>query len=270
MEFLSGGYYHCTKEWNREYSSGNGCYKLYFPLAGEAKVTMEGSAFSVKSSNVCFLNGYKLQEQSCPEFMDVFWLHFVPLSLLLNHYLSKAPLFYSWSFAQIPFPVSDFTHIPTLFENPSSIDNKPSVRAGIEVKCRITAIVLYLISDMLSQCGIAVNKEYLQYFERLKPAIDYMDTAYRENLDLEGIASRVNLNPAYFLRLFKQSFHVTPFEYIASKRMNRAWQLVTASGLSVAEISEQLGYCNQFHFSRVFRHYFGMSPLQLRKHNRVP
>lgn len=270
LDFLSGGYYHCTSTWNRKYTGGNGCYKIYFPVSGQARIMTENEDFTVKGGHACFINGFKLREQSCENSMEVFWVHFVPRSLSLHHCLSQVPHFHTWSFDFIPFPASDFSGIPALFENPSSIENQPSAHAPIDVQCRISAMVLYLISDMLSHCGIRVESGYLAQYNRLRPAIAYMDEAFTQRLDLKCIASRVNLNPAYFLRLFKQSFHVTPFEYIASKRLNLAWQMVTTTDLSILEISERLGYCNQFHFSQVFRKHFGTSPLPLRNRSKAP
>lgn len=270
LDILSGGYFHCTEKWDRKYSDGHGCYKIYFPISGEGEVLLDSNRYNIKEGSVCFINGFKLKEQSCRNSMDVCWVHFVPQSLLMNSCLAKAPQFYSWSFDDIPFKREDFDYIPALFEDPLLEENKPSISASIDIKCRVSSILLYLISDLLFKCNIDIENDYLVYYKKLRSAIEYMDNNFSRDIDLKGIANCVNLDPSYFLRTFKRNFNMTPFEYITSKRMNKAWQMVTSSELSIFEISEQLGYCSQFHFSYVFKKHFGASPMKLRNYKKVP
>ncbi|HBM16892.1 MAG TPA: hypothetical protein DD381_11185 [Lentisphaeria bacterium] len=46
--------------------------------------------------------------------------------------------------------------------------------------------------------------------------------------------------------------------------MEKAIDLLSASSLPVKDISCKLGFDNPFHFSRVFKRYFGKSPKMLR------
>jgi AraC-like DNA-binding protein len=50
--------------------------------------------------------------------------------------------------------------------------------------------------------------------------------------------------------------------------MNYAVELIHDSKLTIAEIAEKLGYCDQFHFSRQFKKALGKSPIQFRKSGR--
>jgi len=53
------------------------------------------------------------------------------------------------------------------------------------------------------------------------------------------------------------------------RRIERAQFRLHDTAAGVAEIAAELGFCDQFHFSRVFRAITGCSPLQYRK-NRLP
>ena len=53
--------------------------------------------------------------------------------------------------------------------------------------------------------------------------------------------------------------------YIDDLLMSEAKNLLLYTDKSIAKISEKLGFCDQFYFSRLFKKRFGLSPLQYRK-----
>jgi AraC-like DNA-binding protein len=269
LDILSGGYHHCTSQWNRSYPKGHGCYKFYFPISGEVLLVIDSQPYHIKKDKVYFINAYRLQEQIYRETMDVYWLHFVPRSLLLSCCLAKAPLCFMWDIDSIPFEHDDFDSFKRLFDNPSAEENKLSLYAGIDVKCHVTSILLYMISSLLTKCDIQIN-QYIEGYNKLLPAVDFINQNFYKNIQLFDIAEQVHLHPVYFLRLFKQILQLTPMEYIKRKRMESAFQQVITTNRSIADIAEKLGYCSQFYFSQVFKQYYGLSPNYLRNSPKVP
>lgn len=65
-------------------------------------------------------------------------------------------------------------------------------------------------------------------------------------------------------RLFKQVEGVTPQEYARTLRMERACELLEESDLSMADISERLGFSRQGSFSEAFKERFGVTPRTFR------
>lgn len=105
-------------------------------------------------------------------------------------------------------------------------------------------------------------------YEKLKPAVDFINDNYNKTLRLEEIASKTYLNPIYFLRLFKQNFKITPHQYILKKRLDEAGSMLRRTNLSINDISQRLGFCNQFYFSKMFKNHFGKTPSQY-KHSKL-
>jgi len=68
-----------------------------------------------------------------------------------------------------------------------------------------------------------------------------------------------------FKREFKRIFNDTPAKWVMKKRLSKASELLENTTLSVGEITNQCGFENQTHFSRLFKEKTGMSPLQFRK-----
>ena len=65
-------------------------------------------------------------------------------------------------------------------------------------------------------------------------------------------------------REFKRDFGRTLKEFLASELCRRAEHLLLRNRLSVKETAAELGFCNEFYFSRFFRRHTGMSPRDCR------
>lgn len=76
---------------------------------------------------------------------------------------------------------------------------------------------------------------------------------------VERVLSTVPYNPDYFRREFSRQVGLTPHKYHEFKRMERAMGLL-ASGRSVKQAAEFVGYQDSYYFSRMFKRYIGVSP----------
>ena len=56
----------------------------------------------------------------------------------------------------------------------------------------------------------------------------------------------------------------SPQEFLISYRMKKAAELLKLTSLSISDIGNAVGYPNQLHFSRAFKHVYGISPRQWR------
>ncbi|GAB2539435.1 response regulator [Gracilibacillus alcaliphilus] len=89
----------------------------------------------------------------------------------------------------------------------------------------------------------------------------YMDS----DLGLEVIAEQVNLNASYLGSLFKRATHTNILKYITKVRMEKAEELLKNKQLKVKDISEMIGYSNQYYFSASFKKYYGKTPTEFRE-----
>ncbi len=99
---------------------------------------------------------------------------------------------------------------------------------------------------------------------KLQQAIAYINEHLTENLLLKDIANVVGISPFYFTSLFKQSTGMTAYQYVIHHRIERAKQLLRKQGLSIAEISEQVGFKSHSHFANVFRKHTNQTPQMYR------
>nr|WP_246208589.1 AraC family transcriptional regulator [Anaerotalea alkaliphila] len=98
-----------------------------------------------------------------------------------------------------------------------------------------------------------------------KQAAFHLETHYREQVDLKGLASVVSLNHQYLLRQFKRHFGTTPHDYLNRLRVKAAKQLLLHTSDSVESIAFQCGFSSASHFIRVFGTMTSTTPHQFRK-----
>lgn len=93
-----------------------------------------------------------------------------------------------------------------------------------------------------------------------------------QNLDtpltLDQIAERVGVSLSTLSHDFRRQMQTTPARQYRYMRIERAEQLLI-NGLSVGEVSDQMGFKNQFHFSRVFRMVRGISPTEYLRQKQI-
>jgi AraC family transcriptional regulator len=65
---------------------------------------------------------------------------------------------------------------------------------------------------------------------------------------------------SHFARRFQHSTGLPPRRFVVRERIDRAVMLLAAPVLSIAHISEVLGFCTPSYFSTVFRRITGVTP----------
>jgi AraC family transcriptional regulator len=103
-----------------------------------------------------------------------------------------------------------------------------------------------------------------ELFRRLHIARDYIEASYLEKINLFTIADIANLSPHHFLRVFKQSFEITPYQFVTQKRLELAQKWLRETEKDVTDICFDLGFESLGTFSRSFKARFLVSPSQYR------
>ena len=100
-----------------------------------------------------------------------------------------------------------------------------------------------------------------------KPIVLCMDHIYyhlHEPIHTEMLAEQVGLNRSYLSTLFKKETGQTLSQYILSKRIEAAQNMLRFSDYTYAEIATALAFSSQSHFIRVFRAQTGYTPKEFR------
>lgn len=98
-------------------------------------------------------------------------------------------------------------------------------------------------------------------------ALIYIKRNLSMQLSISKIADSCFISKSTLTKHFKKELSISVNEYICNMVLAEAERLLSVSNISVAEISNQLGFSDQFYFSRKFKEKFGVSPREYRKNN---
>jgi AraC family transcriptional regulator len=79
------------------------------------------------------------------------------------------------------------------------------------------------------------------------------------------MAGACGVSPDYFLRMFKSTVGVSPYQYLLNQRVERAKILLSDATCSLAEVALRCGFSHQEHLSRMFRRFTGVAPGRYRR-----
>ncbi len=243
--------------------------ELAFILSGEGKYRFEDGIISVREGDMLILNpGVKHQALACPE-----------AETPATEFFTAGTDFQIPGCRENSLPVPDGGHVlhtagelrQKLFKMYSAMEAEKAVcRPGryFMLKAYLMQMILLVIreqSEPVQRTGgcafESVNRKYV--VERM---VNYLEDHYNEKISLDQIAENMYLSPFYISKIFKSETGDTPIHHLINIRLEKARELL-AEGYegSIQEVAASVGYDDAYHFSKLFKKRYGISPSQARK-----
>ena len=125
--------------------------------------------------------------------------------------------------------------------------------------------LMALVAELLAELPAAVWSMPLPD-KRISRVLDWMETrgfAFPPgNRDLARVAG---LSTNAFIRLFSSQVGLPPMRYLLNRRVDHAAILLQHTDGSLDQIAAACGFCDRFHFSRVFQTRHAMGPARYRR-----
>jgi AraC family transcriptional regulator of arabinose operon len=96
--------------------------------------------------------------------------------------------------------------------------------------------------------------------ESITKTVNYIELHYEQIINLDEMADIAGLSKYHFLRQFNRFLGLTPLEYLNKLRIEKAAGLLRTTEQTLDEVAIAVGFANGNYFSKVFRHWVGMSP----------
>jgi len=243
--------------------------EMAFILSGEGKYRFENGVLPVKEGDLLILNpGERHQALACPE-----------AAVPSTEFFVGAMDFQFEGLPANTFPVPEGKHVlhtsgelrQKLFRICSAMEAENAVcRQGryYMLRAYLVQILLLALREQYEPIertdGYAfesVNRSYL-----VEQILNYFEDHYNEKISLDRIAGNMYLSPFYISRIFKSETGETPIRHLINIRMEKARGLLeSGQGGSIQEVAAAVGYDDAYHFSKLFKKHYGITPSQARK-----
>jgi AraC family transcriptional regulator len=92
----------------------------------------------------------------------------------------------------------------------------------------------------------------------------FVDAHFAERLTIAAVALLVGVHPVHLARTFRRVYDTTFSGYVRDVRVAFACRELAGSAAPLSAIAAAAGFCDQSHFTRVFKRYTGQSPAEYR------
>ena len=140
-----------------------------------------------------------------------------------------------------------------------------TARARLAVKTYLKLILVQLLNYYSAYRGAAHSFEHKhQLIQRLDPLFRFLDERYRETITLDDAARVMGMSKSHFIHFMKQVTGMSFVSYLNQFRVAKAQALMATTDKSLAEISHDVGFCDQSYFGQVFRKLLHTTPRDYR------
>ncbi|MBO5726198.1 MAG: helix-turn-helix transcriptional regulator [Clostridia bacterium] len=120
--------------------------------------------------------------------------------------------------------------------------------------------LLYLCSFISEQVSEKAGSE-----SRIKPAVEYIETHYAENFNIDQLAQLCFMSQSQLRRYFSSKYKMSPVTYKNRFRIEKAKSMLLYDVADIGEIAVKLGFDSIYAFSKMFKMYAGITPSQFAK-----
>ena len=96
-------------------------------------------------------------------------------------------------------------------------------------------------------------------------ALERMRLYYHQPTKVAELAAMSGMSESHFSRMFKAAMGTSPIDWLRRERINQAKRRLIESDDAIKEIAQQVGYSDQFFFSKDFKKMTSLTPTQFRQ-----
>jgi AraC family transcriptional regulator len=169
---------------------------------------------------------------------------------------------------QFRFPTPMLPVTPTLLPWLARIEARTALAGSLEIDefaPRLLEAVIGAVSGTTPSPVCASARDA----RRVGDVLRYIELHAADALDLDTLAGVAFMSKYHFLRTFRHTVGMTPYQFVLNVRMRRAAVRLTTSSEPVSAIAFETGFGDLSTFNGRFRDVFGMSPMAYRSRERA-
>jgi AraC family transcriptional regulator, transcriptional activator of pobA len=139
-------------------------------------------------------------------------------------------------------------------------------RARLSVRTYLRMMLVLLVNHFADWRGSEdVFDRQQKGLEKLNPLFAFIDAHYSDLITVEQAAEIVHMSKSTFMRFFREVTGQSFVGYLNRFRIARAEALLADPNLSIVEVSQRAGFCDQSYFGLTFRNILGVTPREYKQ-----
>jgi len=251
------GYYPQARFHYRERTSGSTQFILIYCVDGQGEICLNETTHTLIADHFFVIpsgmsHAYRSDEQNP---WSIYWIHFSG---------NKAGIYSHYSCQSVAIERGKTSRISDRIDLFSEIFRNLDRGFSVETLEYVNLCLPHLLASFTHLSQFRLIKESGEK-DPVAQSINFMLENLKKKLKLEGIAAETGLSASHYSRLFQNRTGHSPIDYFIQLKIQRACRLLDNSGWMIADVAREMGFDDQFYFSRVFRKVMGMSPVEYRK-----
>ena len=252
------GYERCRKSKGKIVSDKT-CYIFHYVISGKGSVTLNGKTYELQKGSLFVLSPHS-NAVYAPQKEDPWsyiWIEFSGPAV------KTALEGTSYSNENFVFGDDEKGSLRSLFMEMIEEDNVSTEFSESWLLCSyLLKIFAFLNKNHPKEERLFLSKKE----ETIKRIEEYLTLHCNDgDLSLGEVAEKFGFSQSYLTRLFKAQTGITPMQFVDELRMKKAIELLSRHSLTIDQISEAVGYKNQFYFTKRFKMYYGVPPSKYKK-----
>jgi AraC-like DNA-binding protein len=233
--------------------------------AGAATMTIGYDTYTARAGELLFVPAGQVFSFGSDDENEGFLLHVHP-NFLLGRYVTDAPVdafefLTPWGNRLISPPGDMVNAVLVICRRLLTIYQEQ----GLTARSLLQSYLLALLGEV-AQGYVPVSTAGQSAAYRLTHAFKVLLTeCIRQQHRVTDYASQLSISPNHLNKAVKETTGKSPTRWIDEALVLEAKVLLSQTVSSVATIADQLGFNDPSYFSRLFRRYEGMSPLEFRR-----
>lgn len=230
-------------------------YLFFIVLSGSGSFFYHGKSRKLNQGDCVFIdceNGY--MHKTSNHLWNLQWVHFngASMNAIYNKYLERG--------GENIIHTSNIGGYTKILESIYEIAGSKDYIRDIELNEKLAELL-----SKIMKATVKIDKSKTNKVSSLDNIKSFLDEHYTETLSLDEISEKFYINKFYLTRIFKEKYDLTIMDYILQQRVTKAKELLRFTDLTVADISEKVGFKDANYFSRIFKKIENLTPSGYRK-----
>lgn len=135
----------------------------------------------------------------------------------------------------------------------------------LAVAAQLQNICWQVIAPLFADPRNGIQLSAASGLKRYSRLLEYLQNHLSEPPAVAKMAELAGMGRELFVKNFRADTGCSPKRFFHRLQIRQAEQLLLASNTTIKEVAAELGFCNEFYFSRFFKQHTGVSPLQFRR-----